>query len=202
MKLSFATSLLLTTAWAVPHPQAGSTSAEASDSNSNSPVQCEPFYPDQAILDALAGTYALINTTSARDGVPIPDEAYGERPVGIITYSKSGWMSATITATEPELRPNLTFPFQPEDSDDDWALVGKHSIGYAGPITISRDIPANTTSGQIFHGPLVVANVPSWQGALQRRNYTIHTTPEGKLLHIQSTRGGGFTGELWWRKVD
>lgn len=52
-----------------------------------------------------------------------------------------------------------TFPFQPEDSDDDWALVGKHSIGYAGPITISRDIPANTTSGQIFHGPLVVANV-------------------------------------------
>lgn len=105
MKLSFATSLLLTTAWAVPHPQSGSTGTAASESSGA--VQCEPFFPDQAILDALAGTYSLVNTTSARDGVPIPDEAYGERPVGIITYSKSGWMSATITATEPELRPNL-----------------------------------------------------------------------------------------------
>ncbi|KAF2207093.1 hypothetical protein CERZMDRAFT_115421 [Cercospora zeae-maydis SCOH1-5] len=185
MKPTFAASLLITTVWAVPQPQGGSTST------------------DQAILDALAGTYSLVNTTSARDGVPIPDDAYGKKPVGIITYSKSGWMSVSITATEPEWRPeNLTFPFQPEDSDHDWALVGKHSIGYAGPVTISRDIPANTTSGQIFHGPLVVANVPSWQGALHRRNYTIHKTGEGELLRIQSTRDGGFTGELWFRKVD
>ena len=58
------------------------------------------------------------------------------------------------------------------------------------------------TTGQIFHGPLITAHVPSWVNTLQRRNYTIHNTAEGKLLNIQSVRGGGYTGELWWRKVD
>jgi hypothetical protein len=49
---------------------------------------------------------------STFNGKPVPDRAYGENPVGIITYSKSGYMSATITATEPEYRPeNLRFPF-------------------------------------------------------------------------------------------
>lgn len=180
--LIFPTALLLCSALALPQPQA---SGPSSGSGEGSTVECKPYYPDEAIYSALAGTYSLINTTSARDGEPIPDEAYGEQPVGIITYSKSGWMSATITASEPELRPNLTFPFLPEHDDADWALVGKHSIGYAGPFTISRDIAANTTHGQIFHGPLTVANVPTWVNSLQRRNYTVYSTPEGKLLHIQ-----------------
>lgn len=189
--------LLSASTFALPHHPTGENASSDSDNAS-----CQSFYPDSAILEAIAGTYSLINTTSALNGEPIPDEAYGEHPVGIITYSKSGWMSATITATEPELRPNLTFPFQPEDAETDWALVGKHSIGYAGPVTISRDIPATPIRGQIFHGPLTVANVPSWVNTLQRRNYTIHNTAEGKLLNIQSVRGGGYTGELWWRKVD
>ena len=115
-------------------------------------------------------------------------------------------MSATITATEPWLRPNLTFPFQANDTDADWALVGKHSIGYAGPLRISDDIPANETDGQVFHGPLTVANVPTWVGANQRRNYTvIEREEEGKVakyLKIGSERGGGYTGVLWWKRVD
>lgn len=183
-RFAFTASLLLASALALPQPQAGEAGSSENDDSSNA-VNCQPYYPDEAIYAAIAGTYSLINTTSARDGEPIPDEAYGENPVGIITYSKSGWMSATITATEPELRPNLTFPFLPEHDDADWALVGKHSIGYAGPFTVSRDIPANTTHGQIFHGPLTVANVPTWVKSLQRRNYTVYNTPEGKLLHIQ-----------------
>lgn len=121
-------------------------------------------------------------------------------------YSASGWMSATITATESWLRPNLTFPFQANDTDADWALVGKHSIGYAGPLRLSTDIPANKTNGQVFHGPLTVANVPTWVGANQRRNYTvIHVKEEGKkvrYLKIGSERGGGYRGLLWWKRVD
>jgi hypothetical protein len=77
--------------------------------------------------------YAL-NILSALNGLPIPDAAYGNAPIGILIYTASGWMSATITATEPEFRPNLTFPFQPNDTDADWAAVGRHSIGYAGPL--------------------------------------------------------------------
>ncbi|KAL5120439.1 hypothetical protein ACEQ8H_001729 [Pleosporales sp. CAS-2024a] len=80
------------------------------------------------ILKALAGTYTLINTTSAHNGIPIPDASYGSAPVGLLVYTSTGWMSATITATEPASRPNLTFPFRATDSDADWAAIGKHSL--------------------------------------------------------------------------
>lgn len=134
--------------------------------------------------------------------MPIPDAAYGDAPVGILTYSKSGYMSATITATEPGLRPNLTFPFQVTDSDADWALVGKHSIGYAGPFRVNEALPANKTNGQVFHGPLVVANVPTWVGTEQKRNYTVVKEGKDTFLKIGSERGGGYRGVLWWKRVD
>ena len=52
--------------------------------------------------------------------VPVPDAVYGSAPVGILTYSKSGYMSATITSTDAEDRPaNLTFPFRDGQTDAD-----------------------------------------------------------------------------------
>jgi hypothetical protein len=111
-------------------------------------------------------------------------------------------MSATITATEPENRPrNLTFPFLANQTDADWALVGKHSIGYAGPLRINTALPATKSNGQIFHGPLIVANVPSMANATHKRNYTVVERDEGTFLRIGSQREGGFTGELWWKKL-
>jgi hypothetical protein len=158
------------------------------------------------ILKALSGTYALVNTSSSRNGEPIPDLPYGKAPVGLLIYTESGFMSATITATEPEFRPNLTFPYQPNDSDADWALVGKHSIGYAGPYSVNDELPATETEGQIFHGPLTVANVPSWEGQRGKRNYTIVDVEEEgekvKYLRIGSERGNGYRGILWWKRVD
>jgi hypothetical protein len=136
------------------------------------------------------------------NNVPIPDAAYGAAPVGILTYSKSGFMSATVTATEPAFRPNLTFPYQDSDSDADWALVGKHSLGYAGPFSVNEALPANKTSGQLFHGPLIVANVPTWVGSQQKRNYTIVREGADTLLRIGSDRGGGYRGVLWWKRLD
>ncbi|KAM0325411.1 hypothetical protein ACHAQA_007397 [Verticillium albo-atrum] len=153
------------------------------------------------LIAVLAGTYTLLNTSSTLNGVSIPDQAYGEAPVGILTYSRSGYMSANIAATEPELRPqNLTFPFTADQAESDWALVGKHGVSYAGPFSISDAIPANATHGQVFHGPLVVANVPRWVGTRQPRNYT--TYDNGRLLRIQSQRDGGYRGELWWERLD
>ncbi|KAH7086278.1 Lipocalin-like domain-containing protein [Paraphoma chrysanthemicola] len=156
---------------------------------------------EQDIIKALAGTYSLINTTSALNGVPIPDEAYGTAPIGILLYTAAGWMSATITATEPEFRPNVTFPFRPNETDAEWAAVGRHSIGYAGPFRVNTELPANKTNGQLFHGPLYVANVPTLVGQNHRRNYTVVEEGGETYLRIGSERGGGFTGTLWWKKV-
>lgn len=111
-------------------------------------------------------------------------------------------MSATIAATEPAFRPNLTFPYQDSDLDSDWALVGKHSIGYAGPFRVNDALPANKTQGQLFHGPLVAANVPTWTGTEQKRNYTVIREGRETYLRIGSERGGGFRGVLWWKRVD
>ncbi|KAK0107248.1 hypothetical protein ONS95_003949 [Cadophora gregata] len=156
--------------------------------------------PNQ-ILAVLAGTYSLLNTSAWLNEVPVPDAVYGSAPVGILTYSKSGYMSATITSTDAEDRPaNLTFPFRDGQSDADWALVGRHSIGYAGPLQISTAIPATRTHGQVIHGPLTVANVPSMAGASHVRNYTLFDN--GKTLLIASQRDASNRGELWWRRLD
>ncbi|KAJ4357738.1 uncharacterized protein N0V89_002314 [Didymosphaeria variabile] len=168
--------------------------------SANTPPRSKPV-KTQDIINALAGTYTLVNTSSTLNNVPVPDAAYGEAPVGILTYSKSGYMSATIVATEPAFRPNLTFPYQENDSDADWALIGKHSLGYAGPFSVNEALPANKTGGQLFHGPLVVANVPTWVGTQQKRNYTVIKEGRDTLLRIGSERGGGI-GVLWWKRVD
>ncbi|KAL2073307.1 hypothetical protein VTL71DRAFT_10631 [Oculimacula yallundae] len=153
------------------------------------------------ILAILAGTYSLMNTSAWLDEVPVPDAVYGSNPVGILTYSKSGYMSATLTSTDLEDRPeSLTFPFRDGQTDEDWAKVGRHSIGYAGPLQISTAIPATSTHGQVIHGPLIVANVPSMAGASHVRNYTLFE--DGKILLIASQRDARNRGELWWRRVD
>ncbi|KAF2128221.1 hypothetical protein P153DRAFT_387176 [Dothidotthia symphoricarpi CBS 119687] len=154
------------------------------------------------IVAALAGTYSLVNTSSTLNGISIPDEPYGAHPVGILTYSASGYVSATITATEPEYRPALTFPYQPDDTDHDWAQIGKHSIAYAGPFHINEALPASRTDGQLFHGPLVVANVPTWVGVEHKRNYTVVKEGSETYLRIGSERGGGYRGVLWWKRLD
>ncbi|KAJ0382526.1 hypothetical protein COL922a_012383 [Colletotrichum nupharicola] len=153
------------------------------------------------IIAVLAGTYTLLNTSATSNGVPVEDRVYGSNPVGILTYSKSGYVTATITSTDPEDRPaNLTFPYEDSQTDADWAQVGRHSIGYAGVMRISDAFPVTLTTGQVIHGPLTVANIPSMVGTEARRNYTLFE--DGKVLLIASQRDGGNRGELWWRRLD
>ncbi|KAJ4988161.1 hypothetical protein SVAN01_06413 [Stagonosporopsis vannaccii] len=180
---------------------AGLATASLASALPNSPAAPKPVKP-QDIINALAGTYSLVNTSSTLNNVPIPDAAYGAAPVGLLTYTRSGYMSATITATEGALRPNLTFPFQAGDLDADWALVGKHSIGYAGPFRVNTALAASREAGQVFHGPLTVANVPTWVGTEQRRNYTVVKQGRETWLRIGSERGGGYRGVLWWKRLD
>ncbi|GIZ39280.1 hypothetical protein CKM354_000266900 [Cercospora kikuchii] len=164
----------------------------------------------QAIVRALAGTYALINSTATLNGVSVPDLAFGEDPVGLLTYTPSGFMSLNIAATQSQYRPaNLTFPYNETDSNQDWALVGQHTLSYAGPWSVSHDDSTTEKSGSLVHGPIWVANVPKWTGIEEHSNYSVHETkssegfPKGtKLLRMESKWDNGNQGVLWWRRVD
>lgn len=122
--------------------------------------------------------------------------------MGQLVYTADGYVSATLHSTDFDHRPaNLTFPFEAHQSDTDWARVGRHNIGYGGPVSVNPEVPSSNVTGGLFHGPLTVANVPSMVGAVHRRNYTIIEDDEGILLRIDSRRDGGNTGVLFWRKL-
>lgn len=142
------------------------------------------------------------DTSSFLNGVEVADAVYGSAPEGTIIYTANGFMSATITSTDPEDRPaNLTFPYQDGQSDADWAAVGRHSIGYSGPFSVNPAVPSNNVTGGVLHGPLTVANVPSMVENTQARNYTLIEDDEGVVLRIDSRRDGGNTGVLFFRRL-
>lgn len=61
-------------------------------------------------------------------------------------YTPEGYMSATITATEPEWRPlDLTFPAQPNQTDAAWAAVGKQYVYNTQTAPVFLQPPPSTT---------------------------------------------------------
>lgn len=84
-------------------------------------------------------------------------------------------------------------PFAQNDSTSDRALFGEHALAYAGLFHLSDAVPATHASGQIFHGPLTAALIPSFFGENQVRNYTF--SDDFTLLNLEATFPGG--GGLW-----
>jgi hypothetical protein len=134
-------------------------------------------------------SYSSQNTTST---------SYGAHPSGQIIYTPDFYMSANIMSTTPTDRPvNITYPSKDNDTDHDWAQVGKHTMSYAGPWSVTW---GNETSGELVHGPLTFSAAPGWFGTPQRRNYTIY---EGrKVLNLWTVnKDTGNVARLWWRKL-
>lgn len=161
------------------------------------------------------GNCVILLTTflahSTQNGIPNVDPGFGPHPVGLILYHPDYYMSAALASTTPEDRPqNLTWPYRPSQGDADWALVGKHSIAYMGPFRLNESFPVVRTEdrveGQIIHGPLEVASLPSFTGTYQRRDFTLHFCGgrrgrNSTLLNLKSDLGRGTRMSLWWKKV-
>lgn len=109
-------------------------------------------------------------------------------------------MSATLAATEPEWRPltGLSWPAQPGQSNDTWALVGQHSIAYSAPYNFVEG--ATETLGTVIHGPLTVGTLPTSVGTNQTRNYRVVNDGGRTFLHITYENLGNELG-LWWEKL-
>ncbi|KAK5658009.1 hypothetical protein OQA88_2563 [Cercophora sp. LCS_1] len=155
-----------------------------------------------SIINFLAGTYAFLNNTQLRDGVQVATP-WGSNPSGLLTYTRYGYMLAVINSNDPEVRPaNLTWPPKDTDSVEDWALVGRTSLSYAGPFSLNTSVPLTKYSGQIIHGPLATASVPYLFGQAQRRNYTVIEQDGAVYLSISViTTQPGVRSELWWKRI-
>lgn len=97
---------------------------------------------------------------------------------------------------------DLTYPSKPNQSDAEWALVGKHTLAYAGGLSVKEG--STCENGTLYHGPLTVANVPSWVGTSQERNYTVFRADEGAVvLHIYTRdEVNKVMGNLFWERLD
>ncbi|ETS75370.1 hypothetical protein PFICI_12314 [Pestalotiopsis fici W106-1] len=152
------------------------------------------------IIGVLAGAWSLLNRTTVYPNgtVVIPIDGLGANAVGIILYTNTGYMSMNSMATEPAYRPTtITFPYQEGQSDADWALVGLHTFSYAGPVTNVVEI--TPTSGNLTHGPLTFAHVPSLVGSDQNRQYEV--LDDGNILRLSARVSSGNTAVLTWQRL-
>lgn len=128
---------------------------------------------------------------------------WGTGAIGLITYTPEGFMAATLATNDPDLLPkNVTSPPQAGQTDEDWALVGRHTLSYAGHWSINETFPSDKNSGQILHGPLTVANIPTWIGMTQRRTYNVIYN-RGKIAFLKFilTGNNGIRIEILWEKL-
>jgi hypothetical protein len=126
------------------------------------------------------------------------DDNLGVKPIGLINYLPNGFMSANLGNSRPEYRPtDLTWPYKANQSDTDWAKVGKHIVTYAGPFYIS-DLQSET-EGTVNHGPILAAAIESMAGTTLTRNFTL--LEEGKVLLIKIVGRDGYLGLLYLNKI-
>ncbi|KAF2108626.1 Lipocalin-like domain-containing protein [Lophiotrema nucula] len=176
------------------------------------------MYSNSSILSVLYGTWQLINITQLTNGTLQNSTAsgVGTQPAGLLQYLSNGYMSANLMATEPSLRPaDIDWPRKTNDSDADWSLVGMYTLSYAGKFSLN--VLESATKGQMFHGPMTMANVPKWVGSTQTRNFTFWEGEAEKVGGQGRVRSKGAIGDkgtvlqignekcflcgLWWVKI-
>ena len=118
-------------------------------------------------------------------------------------------MSATLISTTPSHRPlGITYPGNAtSDPEHDWALIGLHTLSYAGPFSLSKTQvdspkggPGRRVSWEVVNGPLEVAGVPRWMGISMRRNFTVQKEGGREVLWLGIV-DGRVSVDLWFRKL-
>ena len=113
-----------------------------------------------------------------------------------------------MASTNSSQRPtNIAYPYKKDDPFGDWALVGQHSLAYSGPFSFTgRNEEPGKLQGELRHGPLIVANVPSFTERDQLRNFTLEREggEEGPwIMNLSTFMVGNGTiskGSLLWRR--
>ncbi|MFH0878386.1 MAG: lipocalin-like domain-containing protein [Lentisphaerota bacterium] len=114
-----------------------------------------PFFA-WAESNSVVGTWKLVSMTSRDETTGEESQTWGEHPLGFITYTAGGRMSAVLASAD---RP-LAVESAGQATDEEQAMLFRKSFAYAGRYTLTQD-------GVIHH--VEVAADPSWIGQDQRR---------------------------------
>ncbi|KAI1655625.1 Lipocalin-like domain-containing protein [Daldinia decipiens] len=157
--------------------------------------------PD-AVMKAITGTWLYLNVTSYFDNGTVshdPDPALGQFPVGMLTYNTAGWMSANFVSSKPEDRPEDIDTGAPDvGTDAEWALIGKHTLAYAGPWYVSETTD-DVEVGQITHGPTKIAWLPTWVGIELQKNYTL--LEDNTMMRFRSRTQDSKNGDMFFKRL-
>ncbi|KAL7625267.1 hypothetical protein AAE478_004483 [Parahypoxylon ruwenzoriense] len=155
------------------------------------------------VVQAIVGTWLYINRTSWNDDGTVstdPDPGLGKSPVGMLTYDALGYMSANFMSSRPEDRPEgIDTPPTDSQPQAEWALVGKHTLSYAGPWYVSETTDV-VEKGQITHGPTRIAWLPSWVGIELQKNYTLFDG--GETMRFIAKTADGKRGEMYFERQE
>ncbi|KAI2603668.1 hypothetical protein GGR54DRAFT_633646 [Hypoxylon sp. NC1633] len=154
------------------------------------------------VMRAISGSWLYLNKTSFFDNgtiSPTEDAVLGSNPVGMLTYNAAGYMAANFMSSRPEDRPaNIDTDVLTDGTDAEWALIGRHTLAYAGPwrVSITTD---RVETGQIMHGPTRIAWLPSWVDIELMKNYTLFD--EGQVMLFRSIAIDGLASEMFFRRL-
>ncbi|GAB1317918.1 Lipocalin-like domain-containing protein [Madurella fahalii] len=153
----------------------------------------------KSTFSSVVGTWLLHNYTTIRDGVPSLIPHWGSGINGVISYSQSGWVITSMASNDSSILPlDLAYPPTDNQSDAEWAMIGRSTLSYSGRYTV---YPSTHSTGRIEHGPLTGASVPTLIGSLLRRNYTIVKSNDQVFVELSFITGQS-EQVLWWRRLD
>jgi hypothetical protein len=147
--------------------------------------------PAEAPGKGIVGTWRLISMTTVDGATGKEADLWGRGPVGFLTYTPGGRMSAVITAAGRKAPAKGSDGATPEEQ----AALFRSCIAYAGTYTV-------TESGVVHH--VQVSTDPTWAGTDQVR----FTRLEGDRLTITGPPVATVDGpgskvlKLVWERVE
>ena len=147
--------------------------------------------PQGAAKKGLVGTWRLVAMTFKDQATGKETDLWGKGPIGFLTYTPGGRMSAVIAAAERK----ITAQSADSASVEEQASLFRSSFAYAGTYTL-------TGTGVIHH--VEVASDPSWIGKDQTRfvrvdgNRIVVTGPPLKTVSDPNPK----VLQLVWERVE
>jgi hypothetical protein len=125
--------------------------------------------PARSADRSIVGTWRLVSMTTRDAATGRSVDVWGERPIGFLTYTAAGRMSAVVAKADRKISADSAGQATPEEQ----AALFRDSFGYAGRYTMTGD-------GVVHH--VEVASDPTWIGRDQRRV----TMLDGRRLTVTS----------------